>query len=182
MKRTLSTLLALVLILSMSAMAFADTTPTAEIPVDTMQAFIDDTPEGFYLAGTKVVPIDDDFTAYEAIYKPLIEPRASTTSGSKVVYVRYEPLNARVIKSSLMASFSYDGSTSTCTSVTASTATLNGGVFPGYTIRITNSSTYRSGNHGYVDLVYQALVGSVVHETVSNYKPTIACDPYGNVY
>ncbi|MBR4887692.1 MAG: hypothetical protein IKU17_00950, partial [Clostridia bacterium] len=174
--------LALVLVLSLSALAFADTAPTAEIPADTMQAFIDDTPEGYYLAGTKVVPINDDFTAYEAIYKPLIEPRASTTSGSKVVYVEYKPISANVIKSSLMASFSYDGSTSTCTSVTASTSRLNGGVFPGYTISIVNSSTYRSGNHGYVDLVYNVLVGSAVYDTISNVKPTIACDPYGNIY
>ena len=174
--------MALVLALSMSAMAFADTAPTAEIPADTMQAFIDDTPEGYYLAGTNVVPIDDEFTAFEAVYKPLIEPRYSLVTDYKTVYVYNEIIAANVVRSHLEGTFQYDGVTATCTKVLASTNVLNNGVFPGYTIEITRQTPTRSGNHGYVDLIYNMCVGSVVYRTISNYKPTIACDPYGNVY
>ena len=181
MKRTLSVIFALVLVLSMSAIAFADTTPTAEIPADTMQAFIDDTPEGYYLAGTNVVPINDDFTAYEAIYKPLVQPRYSTVTDTKGVYVWCDLVDDYVIYSQLTGTFRYDGYTSTCTKVTANTYLLYSS-HSGYTFNIANQTVGYNGDQGYVDLIYDIYLNGYHMYRISNYKPTIACDPYGNVY
>lgn len=182
-KKLLSAIMALILILSMSAMAFADTVPITEgIPADTMQAFIDDTPEGYYLAGTTIVPIDEDFTAYEAVYKPLVQPRYSLVTDSKTVYVRYAPIAANVIRSDLTGTFRYDGSTSACISASADTYLLHEGEFAGYTFEITRETIRYNGDQGYVDLVYKVYANGALYATVSNYKPTIACDPYGNVY
>lgn len=183
MKRTLSIILAMVLVLSMSAMAFADTTPIAEIPADTMQAFIDDTPEGHYLAGTNVIPIDEQLTAYEAVYLPIVRPRYASVTGQKTVYVYEGLIGANIVRSDLTGTFNHDGRTAVCTNITANTVLLHPS-YAGYTFQITNKTPRLNGDQGYVDLVYKVYSGysSVVVKTVSNIKPTIACNPDGTIY
>lgn len=186
MKKLLSFILAMVLMLALSAVAFADTgtvtdNATAEVPVSVRQEFIDETPLGTYLADVKYVQIDDEYFAYEALYLPLVQSRSSTTSGYKYVDVNYSGLGVSVMRYYLQGSFTYDGTTSSCTSITRSLQYKydNPG---GYTFTITRDTPSKSGNQGYVDLVYNAYWNGSYVRTVSNFKPTIACDEYGNVY
>lgn len=187
MKKLLSFILAMVLMLALSAVAFADTgtvtdNATAEVPVSVRQEFIDETPLGTYLADVKYVQINDEYFAYEALYLPLVQSRSSTVSGSKYVKVYFDELYpAHIMYYYLTGSFTYDGTTSSCTSITRSLQYKydNPG---GYTFTITRDTPRKSGNQGYVDLVYNAYWNGSYVRTVSNFKPTISCDEYGNVY
>ncbi|MBR4889352.1 MAG: hypothetical protein IKU17_09430 [Clostridia bacterium] len=190
MKKTLSVILALILISSLSTMAFADATTitdnaTAIIPVSIRQEFIDETPEGQYLADIKYVPINDDFYQYEALYLPINPTHRATIEGSKYVRVYHSSLGTHIMYYYLYGTFTYDGTTATCTSFAYNRQYLYGSGEPTgdtvYTYVIRSEDGYRQAERGYVRVVY-AVYGSGQYVETVVATPTIACEPYGEIY
>jgi len=181
MKKVLAMTLAIVLILSMSAIAFADTTPNnqfADVPAEILQDFIDVTPEGQYLVDVNYVPIDEKSYMYEGIYRSLVQPRGSRVTDSKYSQIFHENIDTAAITYWLWGEFDYDGVTSECKRFQYDcTYEYNG---PLYSFEVVAQSPRIAGNSAYVAVTYNAYSSNgtqVCHAT-----PTIACDAYGNVY
>lgn len=187
MKKVLSFALSLIMVLVLSSVAFADSVSivdnaTSVVPVSIRQEFIDETPEGHYLADVKYVRIDDDFFQYEGVYLPLVQPRYQLIEGTKYVKVYYDALYpAHIMYYRLEGTFRYDGSSSACIDLDfyRQYTYNNPG---GYTFVVTTEEARYNGNQGYVNLVFKVYSGNNHIDTISNVRPTIACDIYGNIY
>lgn len=190
MKKLLSLTLALVLVLSLSALAFADTAPIvdnaiADVPVNIRQEFIDEAPEGHYLAGVKYVPIDDEFYKYEAIYLPLVQTAATTVRGSKYIKLYFSGLpNINIMYYRLDGTFSvpFDGSAATCVSFEHSQQYVyDNSINHGYHFRVTNHVKSYYGEAGRLTVYFDYYWDGEKRGSSSDYD-SIACNPYGEIY
>jgi len=179
-RRILSVLLAVVMLFSLSAVAFADT--TNDIPVEMYQKCIDDTPEGHYLADVILHTEEDGVTTtLEALYLPVSRTRTGQLSTN--IYVYYTTMQNKgtihVLTYHVTANFEFNG---TSVSLVSSTCgkTYQCGNIEGYTVSPnTPVKQYGSGILKY-NISYSAYYNGAFEKSGSTYGG-ITCDQYGNI-
>ena len=95
--------------------------------------------DGLSDVGSEIVDLGGGFIIKYEVTELNPNARASTKTATKTATCVYEGKTIAVVK--ITGSFSYTGSNSTCTSVSATYTTYDGW-------SVSNKSTYRSGNTG----------------------------------
>ncbi len=179
-KRSLSLLLAIVMLLSLSTVAFADTTDS--IPAEMYQKCVDDTPAGHYLADVIMHAEDDGATTtVEALYLPV--SRTMTGAVTKNIYVYAtvsDDFTFHALTYRVTANFNYTG-TSVSLATSSCTKTYQCGNIEGYTVS-TSSPVKQYGNgtliyHIYYDVYHN---GTLVYDD-GYARGGISCDQNGNI-
>lgn len=180
-KRLLSVLLAMIMVLSLSAIAFADT--PNDIPAEMYQKCVDDIPEGHYLADVIMRTEEDGVTTtVEALYLPI--SRASTGTLTNNIYAYYTSKNAgtiHVLTYKMYGSFTYDGSTVSVNSAsTICNRTYQCGNVDGYTVSPSTPNRTISGGTLRYTINYSMYYYGSLEDSGSTYG-AIICDRYGNI-
>ena len=174
--------MAIIMILSISAVAMADTvdnhalTVQEGIPAEVYQEFIDDTPEGMYLSDVVRTVVDENVTVIRALYLPLIQPRGTSEYGQE--YANYYYGNIRAFRYLLAGYFDVTytaGSQPECTSFAYQK--VNHYSNPsGYTFEITDERTVKGWGSASltVSFIPYGTETSVIHHLVCDSEGVIS--------
>lgn len=186
MKKLLSLVVVLLLLLSFSTVSFADTTVTdnsvCDIPVAVRQEFIDDAPEGKYLASIVRTDVTEDIYKVEGVYLPLVQTASTNVSGSKYVNYYYRGLDVNIMRYRLDATFSvsYDGVTQPpCVSFSHAKVYQYNNT-SGYTFSVTSERRIISDGVASLVVTFNVYWNGSLVETGASDTNYIACDSYGN--
>ena len=182
MKKVLSIVLAMLFVMSVPIFASAETTTPDEIPADVYQQYVDETPEGYYLAEVKKIVEDEDWYRIEALYLPLVQTRAADISGTKYVDVYYSGIGVNIMRYLLSATFrvKYDGSLPECISF-AHQRTYKYDNPGALTFDVTSERRELGAGYAALIVTFDAYWDGSYTQTES-YRNTIACDQYGEIY
>lgn len=190
MKKSISFILTIIMILSISTMAFADdnlpsVTVVGEIPTEVIEEFIDLIPDGHYLKKIEATDDGNDMYGYSALYLPLVQTASSEVSGSKYKKIYNSDIAVAIFNVWIYGEFNvaYDGSAAECSSASCDVVyTYNNRANGAYgAVQLGNEYALCMGENATAYVPYKWYWGSTLIDTYVG-TASIGCSPYGEIY